>query len=93
MSIYNGSTGTGFERCFKIVGKVLQGNGNLEAHSHHQPYTTGDEDAGGVTYIPPCVSVHDLHEKDDKQCLEEGGTSEDVTSLSKLYLSFVPSKE
>ena len=63
MRIYNGSTGTCFVKLFKIVGKVLQGNGNLEAHGRCQPCTTGDEEAGGVTYISPCVSVRDLHEK------------------------------
>ena len=93
MRIYNGSTGTRFEKFFKIVGKVLQGNGNIEAHSRFQPCTTGEEEAGGVNYIPPCVSVRDLHEKAEKQCLEEGGTSQDVPSLSTLYLSFVPSNK
>ena len=69
MRIYNGSTGTRFEKLFNIAGKVLHGNGNLEAHSRRQPWTTGDKEAGGVTYIPPCVSVRDLHEKAEKQCL------------------------
>ena len=93
MQIYNGSTGTRFETLFNIVGKVLQGNGNLEAHSCRQSCTTGNEDAGGVTNIPPCVPVRDLHEKSEKRFLEEDVTSEDVTYLSTLYLSFVPSNE
>ena len=69
MHTYNTSTGTRFENFFKIAGKGLQRNGNLEVHSFHQPCTTGDKEAGGVTYIPPCVSVRDLHKKDKKQCL------------------------
>ena len=39
------------------------------------------------------MSVRDLHEKAEKQCLEEGGMSEDVPSLSTLYLRLVPSNE
>ena len=49
MRIYNGSTGNRFEKFFKILGKVFQGNGNLEAHSCRQPFTTGDEEACIVT--------------------------------------------
>ena len=60
MSIYNGSTGTRFEKFFNIAGRVLQGNGNIDAHSCHQPCTTGNKKAGGVTYIPPCVLVRDF---------------------------------
>ena len=93
MHIYNGSTGNHFENFFKIASKVLQGNGNLEAHSRRQTSTTGGEESDGVTYIPPCLSVCDLHKKAEKQCLEEGGTSDDVLSLSTLYLIFVPSNE
>ena len=77
----------------KIAGKVLQGGGNLEAHSCHQTCTNGDKEACVVTYIPPFVLVRDLHEKAEKQCLEEGGMSVDVPSLSTLYRSFVPSND
>ena len=58
LRIYNGSTGTRFEKFFNIAGKVLQENGNLEAHSLRKPWTTGDKEAGEVTYIPPvCRSM------------------------------------
>ena len=65
--IYNGSTGNRFENLFNIASKVFLGNGNLEAHSCRQPSTTGDKEAGGVTYILPCVSFCDFHEKAEKQ--------------------------
>ena len=84
---------TALKKFFKISGKVLQRNVNLEAHSLRQPCTTGNKEAGEVTYIPPCVLVCDLQEKYEMQCLEEGGMSEDVLSLSTLYPSFVQSNE
>ena len=70
MRIYNESTGTRFEKFFKIAGKVLQGNGNIEAHSWCQPCTTGDKEAGEVTYIPTCVLLRDLREKAEKHYIE-----------------------
>ena len=76
--IYNELTGSRFENFFNIGGKVLHWNGNLETHSRCQPCNTDDKEAGGVTYIPPCVLIRDLHEKAENQCLEEYGTSEDV---------------
>ena len=92
MRIYNGATGERFSKFFKNVADILQSNGKLEAHSRRKP-CSGDEKSGGITYIPPCVPVRNLHEKAKRMCIEDGGTDLDIPCLQTLYLSFVPSNE
>jgi len=46
LRVFNGPSGTRFEKFFKCVADVLEKNGQLEAHSRHHIRTSGD----GVFY-------------------------------------------
>ena len=90
---FNGPSGTRFEKFFKYVADVLSENGKLEAHSRRHVSTSGDEQAGGVSYIPPCVSVKDLHRQAKDKLMAKGGTDDEVPCLMTLHLAFVPCDE
>ena len=89
----NGRDGTRFLKFFEIVEEILTEDQTLEAHSRRHISTSGDEEAGGTAYIPPAVSIRDLHNKARKRCLERGGTDMDIPCLTTLSLHFVPCNE
>ena len=71
---FNGRDGTQFTKLFDTIAGILSENGQLEDHSRMHTSTSCDEKQGGVTYIPPCVSVQDLHRKACDKCKASGGT-------------------
>ena len=76
---------------YKEVKNILHGEGTVEAHGRRHAITANPDSEARIVYIPPCVSVHDLHEQASAKCLELGHTQKSLPSLSTLFLQFVPS--
>ena len=72
---------------------MLSENGQLEAHSQRCTIISGDAQQWGVTYIPPCVSVQDLHRKASDKYKADRDTDADIQCVMTLHLAFVPCNE